>query len=120
MRFIVAWANVISENMALKLSLGCLVLVLASLSTVVVKLAARKPLVVERGCLSRVVPTGDGTRTAVEVETFVREAVSMRFDTAALVKPDYLSDGEIKFAPKNSRNSKSATFPSGSWSTRSR
>ena len=97
MRFTVAWANVISENLALKLSLGCLILVLGALSTVTLKLAARKPLVIERGCLSQKVPTVDGERSSVEVENFVREAVAMRFDAVVQLKPDYLSEDETKF-----------------------
>lgn len=97
MRFTVAWAHVISENLALKLALACLALVIASLSVVTLQLENRKPLVVERACLSRTLPTTDGTRTSDEVEVFIRATLPMRFDSGATVTPDFLSDDEARF-----------------------
>jgi hypothetical protein len=97
MRFTVAWANVVSENLALKLALGCLALVLVAQSLVAFKLASRKPLVIERACYSRAIPSVDGGRTPAEVEIFVREALPMRFDTSARVTPSFISEEEGKF-----------------------
>ncbi len=97
MRFTVAWANVVSENLALKFVSACLVVVIFSLSIVVVKLSGKKPLIVERSCYSRALATTDPERTQAEVEAFVREALASRFDTIAQVKPGYLSQEEEKF-----------------------
>jgi hypothetical protein len=97
MRFTVAWANVISENLALKSALACLTLVLIALSFVVLKLSVRKPLVVERACYSRVLATVDSERTPAEIETFVREALATRFDTNIQTKPGFLSQDEEMF-----------------------
>jgi hypothetical protein len=97
MRFTVAWANVVNENWVLKFALACLTLVLISVSVVTLKLSSKKPLVFERSCYSREVQTGDGERTPAEIETFVHEALAMRFDTLASPKPGYLSEDEEKF-----------------------
>jgi hypothetical protein len=97
MRFTVAWANVISENLALKFVAASLVVVIFSLSIVVVRLAGRKPLIVERACHSRALSIADVDRTPAEIEAFVREALLVRFDTNAQVKPGYLSLEEEKF-----------------------
>ncbi len=106
MRFTVAWANVVSENLVLKLSLGCLCIVLIALAAVTVKLVTRKPLVVERACYSHALPTNDGERTPAEVEIFVREALAMRFDTTAQIKPGFLSDEELRFRTQEQQDFK--------------
>jgi hypothetical protein len=97
MRFTVAWANVVNENWVLKFVLACMTLVLISVTVVTLKLSSRKPLVFERSCYSREVQTVDGDRTPSEIETFVHDALAMRFDTGALVKPGFLSENEEKF-----------------------
>ncbi|MGK5085734.1 hypothetical protein WDW37_20790 [Bdellovibrionota bacterium FG-1] len=97
MRFTVAWAHVISENLALKIALGCLSLVLVGLSITVVSLSTRKPLLIERACFSRAIAIASGERSPSEIEVFVREAVAMRFDSMAQVKPGFLSADEERY-----------------------
>ena len=97
MRFTVAWANVVSENLALKISLVCLTASLIAVSGLAIKLATRKPLVIERACYSRMVLTVNGERTPGEVEIFVREALALRFDTAAQMTPGIFSMDEEAF-----------------------
>jgi hypothetical protein len=104
MKFTVAWAKIASENSVLKgvilcLSTLCLFFGIASL-----KLAMKDPIVVERGCYSRAVPQADGKRTTAEVEAFLTEALSQRFDTQAVVRNDYLSDDEQLLRAKEQRD----------------
>ena len=97
MRFTVAWANVISENHVLKIALGALVAVLLGLAIVTIKLAGRKPLIIERICYSQALTTSNEEKSSVEVEAFVKEALSSRFDTLSQVRPGFLSPEEERF-----------------------
>lgn len=97
MRFTVAWANVVSENQALKIALGCLAVVLVVLSLVAIRLSDRKPLLIERACYSRILQPANAERTTAEIEVFVREALTLRFDSSAQMKPGFISQEEEKF-----------------------
>lgn len=97
MRFTIAWANVISENQILKIVLFSMMIIVFGLSFVCVKLGAKKPLLIERACYSRSLTASENERTQTEIEAFIREALSFRFDTGAQDKPGYLDEQEEKF-----------------------
>lgn len=83
MKFNSAWDTVEKENRSLRfLVIGLLVLAIA-LSIAVMSNAAQAPLVVERGCVSRVLSPVGETPTDDEMKAFVNLAVKARFDTKA-------------------------------------
>lgn len=94
MKFTVAWAKVISENSVLKVVVLCLSGLCLFFGLSALKLALKDPIVIERGCYSKLGNVGDGKRTTVEIEAFLKEALFQRFDSVANVHDDYLSEDE--------------------------
>lgn len=94
MKFNVAWAKVASENHILKFVILCLGGLSVFFGITALKLALRDPLVIERGCYSKVAKTQDGKRTPEEIQAFLKEALAQRFDSNASVHDGYLSDEE--------------------------
>lgn len=94
MKFTIAWAKVASENSVLKAVVLCLSALCLFFGASSLKLALKDPIVVERGCYSKVAAITDGKRSATEIESFLKEALAQRFDTQAVVRNDFLSDDE--------------------------
>lgn len=94
MRFPLAWADVASQNVALRLALIILSLSLMTLSVCSVKLALRTPLIIDRGCVSQAIFPSSIDRSESEIEVFLRLAIPMRFDSAVRVTPGFLSQDE--------------------------
>ncbi|MBI4925319.1 MAG: hypothetical protein HY843_05290 [Bdellovibrio sp.] len=100
MRFTTARADTVAQNLTLKVAIGFLTLCVFVLVLTASKLALKAPLVIERACFSKAVKaasTASAQHSPQEVESFVKEAVSLRFDSDAEVKPGYLSFEEEKF-----------------------
>ena len=96
MRFSMAWAEIAKQNNVLRIAVigvtfACLVTLMIAL-----KFAFRDPLVIERGCFSTVSPLQSQLQTQQEVEAFLREAVTARFDTNSVVIGDYFALEELK------------------------
>jgi len=90
MRFTTAWANVSIQNVTLKtvaISLSVCVLIL---SVIAVKLALKDPIVIDRACYSKTLQISNGKHTKDEIDSFLKEALSMRFDSSVTVKPGFL------------------------------
>jgi hypothetical protein len=96
-RYTVAWADVISENLTLKAAILSLSAISCALLFLSVKLALREPIVIDRGCVTRAIETTSGERSSTEIEAFVREAIHQRFDSDATAIPGYLSEQEDRF-----------------------
>jgi len=98
MKFVQAWVEIARQNLTLKVVTVSLSTVLVALAFTTTKLALKAPLLIDRGCISRAVdPSADKQRSTAEIEAFLREAVPMRFNTDAIVKPEFLSADETKF-----------------------
>lgn len=100
MKFTNAWANVISQNITLRLVVGVLTLCSLFFCIALARLSVREPLVIERGCFSNVAAPSSGKHTDLEIENFLREAVPMRFDSKAADFRAFLSDDELVFRIK--------------------
>lgn len=100
MKFTVAWARVASENSILKSVILCLSILCLFFGGSSLKLALKDSIVVDRGCYSKAAPVGDGKRTTTEIEAFLKEALSQRFDTQTVVRNDFLSDDEQSLRAK--------------------
>lgn len=100
MRFTVAWSNVLSQNITLRFAL--VVLGISSLvsTIVVIRLISREPLIIERGCYSKLLTPLDAKHTEREVEAFLREAIPARFDTDSVNAKSFLSTAEASYRAK--------------------
>lgn len=83
MKFNSAWDTVEKENRSLRFLVIGLLLLAIALSIAVMSNAAQAPLIIERGCFSRVLsPVGDASSDD-EMKAFASVAVKARFDTKA-------------------------------------
>lgn len=104
MKYTVAWARVASENSVLKFVILCLSALCLFFGASSLKLALKDPIVVDRGCLSKIASTSDGKRTVSEIEAFLKEALAQRFDTGTNLRADFLSEGERQTKEKEQKD----------------
>ncbi len=103
MKLSVAWAKTASENHILKFVILCLAGLTVFFGITSLKLSLRDPLVIERGCFSKAALTADSKRTPEEIESFLREALSQRFDSTAVVRNGLLSSEEMDVREKEQK-----------------
>lgn len=96
MRFPQAWAKVAGQNSVLRVAiLGVSVSGLLAL-LISLKFAFKDPIIIERGCYSTVTAaTSRQEPTKEEVEGFIKESLSQRFDSDANVQGDFISLEEL-------------------------
>lgn len=75
------------ERSALKLTVICLSVISLTFSILLGLDLSKEPIVVERACETRLLDVMSSSQTKEEVERFVREAVSLRFDSIASRDP---------------------------------
>lgn len=94
MRFDMAWGKVASENYILKvLVLGLFILTLF-FGITTLKLSTRGSLIIERSCFSKALQVVEDNRTPAEIETFLKESLSQRFNSILQVQDGYLASEE--------------------------
>lgn len=95
MKFSIAWAATAAQNVTLKAAVAVLGTSALVLALTCVKLALKPPLVVDRECRSEAAKLVSGSdHTAQEIETFVRAAITARFNSDAQLIPGYLAAEE--------------------------
>lgn len=109
MRFSLAWADVASQNAALKVALGTTCLVCIILAVAVSNLSSREPLLIDRGCTSRAVNTVSSPHTKDEVKAFTEAALHQRFDSDS-AETAFLSEREKKFKNEEQQKLSSASM----------
>jgi len=95
-RFSEAWAQVATQNHILKVATLALATTTALLGVALTKSALKPPLIIERACFSKVTPIALDSVTSEEMESFLKEALSIRFDSSVPVQSDFLSLEELK------------------------
>ena len=97
MRFPQAWSEIAKQNNVLRMAIvgvsvsGALALLIS------LKFAFKDPVIIERGCYSKVVAkAANQDPTKEDYEAFVREALSQRFDSDSNVVSDYIAIEELK------------------------
>ncbi len=95
MRFTVAWANVLVQNISLKFVALLLTIVSVSLTIAAVRMAFRDPLIIERGCATTAIDTTSNARSTSEIEVFLKEALAMRFNTGVSINMNFFSSEEV-------------------------
>lgn len=91
MKFSVAWASIATQNVLLKWGVVSLALTTLCLTFSSVKLALRDPLIIERTCYSSIQSLGQAKHTKTEITSFLREAISLRFDSDQISNSVFLS-----------------------------
>jgi hypothetical protein len=84
MKFIDAWDSIAKENKLLKFLVMGLSLVSIFLCIVAIKTISRDPLVIERGCFSKVIENVKTPVTDKEIKSFLKEALDARFTSSAI------------------------------------
>lgn len=96
MKYTEAWSSVVSQNFNLKIVtivLGALSLLLAMIT---LKMTFKESVIVERGCFSRTLQPAKDEHSKLEIENFLREALSQRFDSLVMATDGLLSPDELK------------------------
>lgn len=91
MKFTTAWAKTAAQNVTLKVATVILGAVTVSQLSVIMGLSMKEPLIVERGCYSKTLAAKPADPTQQEVESFLSEALSMRFDSNGYLKEGFLA-----------------------------
>lgn len=117
MKFTEAWADVLNQNNALKITLAISTVCTFILCVTTVRLALRDPLVIERECYSRQVTPVQTKQTLSEIENFVWATLSRRFDSDAVESRAYLGEEEYAYRLKEQeelarKGMKQKIFPS--------
>jgi hypothetical protein len=94
MRFTEAWADVAQKNTILKAVIAALSLCCLAFAITTTRLALRDPIVIERGCVSKAANRSSQDRTPSEIDTFLSEAISRRFNTGTSSSDGFLSPEE--------------------------
>ncbi len=81
MKFIDAWDSIAKENKTLKILLFCMCGVSIFLAISTFKASVKDPLVIERGCYSKVSNAQNPQTTEGEVKVFIQEALEARFSS---------------------------------------
>ena len=98
MRFVTAWADVANQNVTLRIVSAGMSLALMFCGYTISRLSLRPPLIIDRGCTSNVAEvSSNGKHTIQEIESFLRVALSDRFNTNAPLRSPYLSTEETRF-----------------------
>ena len=96
MKYTEAWASVVSQNFNLKMATVILGAISLVLGMTTLRLTFKDSPIIERGCFSRpLVPMKD-EHTKEEIESFIKEALSQRFDSTAQPVDGLLSPDELK------------------------
>lgn len=96
MKFQNAWTNLAKENLTLKLVLICTSLVAMGSMAIAAHESMKGAIVIDRGCFTQTAKPGNEERSESEIKSFLKEAVSQRFDTQITPSELFLSQDEIR------------------------
>lgn len=91
MKFPLAWARIAAQNVTLKVCASLLGIVVVAQLFIVMSLALRAPLIVERSCVTKALAQASNQHSQDEVRAFLEEAVPARLDSDAGLRTDYFS-----------------------------
>lgn len=107
MKYTEAWASIAQQNLNLKRITMVFIALSLTLSVLCLRLGSKDVVVVERGCYSKVVPLVNTNHTQEEIETFLRQAISFRFDSSVQPDDGFLSSEESKLRDQEQKDLKS-------------
>jgi hypothetical protein len=111
MKYTEAWASVVLQNLNLKVFTTVLGILSIVLGMITLRFTFKDTIVIERGCFSRVTTPVKDEHSKEEIEAFLRESLSQRFDSLvqpvdALLSPDELKLRQVEQKEFESRNMK--------------
>lgn len=95
MKFTTAWSQVASQNIVLRGVLTLLSILVLVFSIQTCRLSVKEPLVVERGCTTKEATKTSNDRTSDEIQNFIRQNLSQRFDSKTDQQPAFFDSSEI-------------------------
>jgi hypothetical protein len=90
-----AWGEAQKVNNVLKIAVITLCLAETVTAILAMKSSNRDPIVVERGCFTKAITPANAKFTQSELASFVKEALSYRFDTEVKPNSDFMSADEL-------------------------
>lgn len=96
MKYTYAWAELASQNRTLKLVTFFLLILSIALSLITMKISFKDSLVIDRGCYSTLAPQVPNERTLSETTSFIKLALSERFDSDLEENKGFTSSDERK------------------------
>lgn len=103
MKYTEAWSSVVSQNFNLKIVTIVLGALSILLTMITLKMTFKDSVIVERGCFSRSLQPAKDEHTKQEIENFLREALSQRFDSLVMATDGLLSPDELKLRDQEQR-----------------
>lgn len=91
MKFATAWAKTAAQNVTLKVATVVLALVAIVQLIIIFGISSKDLPVIERGCFSKTLQAKPANPSKTEIESFLVEALSMRFDSNGYYKAGFLS-----------------------------
>lgn len=95
MKYTEAWASVISQNLNLKIMTGILGVLSIVLGMTTLKLTFKDSVIIDRGCYSKVATPVKDEHSKSEIESFLKESLSQRFDSLVQPVDGLLSPDEL-------------------------
>lgn len=96
MKYTEAWSSVVSQNFNLKIVTIVLGALSILLTMITLKMTFKDSVIIERGCFSRSLQPTNDEHSKQEIENFLREALSQRFDSLVMATDGLLSPDELK------------------------
>lgn len=100
MKFSSAWAKTAAQNVTLKVATVVLAVTTISQMILIANLVLKDLPVIEKSCFSKALYTKPLVAGKDEIESFLTESLSMRFDSIAYVKDGFLSIEELSAREK--------------------
>jgi hypothetical protein len=104
MKYTYAWSELTSQNRTLKLVTFSLFVITLILSLVSLKMSFKEALIIDRGCYSNALNTSKAERSLSEIESFIKLAVSERFDTDSSFNKGFISSDEKKLKDQEQKD----------------
>ncbi len=115
MKYTEAWASIASQNSILKMTIVVLGILTMVLGMITLKLTFKEATIIERGCYSKLLSPVKDEHSKEEIETFLSQALSHRFDSHVqpvdgLISPDEMRLRQSEQKEFESRNIKQRVF----------
>lgn len=104
MKYTEAWSSVVSQNFSLKVFTALLGALSILLTMITLKMTFKESVIIERGCFSRKLQPIKDEHSKQEIENFIREALSQRFDSLVTATDGLLSPDELKLRDQEQKD----------------
>lgn len=96
MKYTEAWANVVAQNLNLKMVSMILGALSIMLGMITLRLTFKDSIIIERGCFSKAILPVKDEHSKSEIEAFLKESLSQRFDSEVQPVDGLLSPDELR------------------------